>query len=219
MSAYCPQHSGPGRVYRDSTYPGPFPDCRKAWAALREVDAWAAGPGNDRLSVDYQRRYGIDWDSLTAFAGSLTLASIELTIRDRFTFATDGEAGAVICALAGKGGERVIEDFVAWPVDEPHLFATRLGRASVLGSWHLTEPASFQRGALLYAHRTPLAWLQGGCAGICVLDASAAADALQQSLGPILAEDRTHASELLALIQHMPNPPRIGFREKQGMAA
>jgi hypothetical protein len=183
------------------------------------VDAWAAGPGNDRLSIDYQRRHGLDWDSLTAFAGSLTLASIVLTIRDRFAVAPDGEVGAVICALADKGGERVIEDFVAWPVDEPHLFANRMGRASLLGGWHLTEPASFQRGALLYAHRTPLAWLQGGCAGICVIDASAAADALQKSLGPILAEDRKHASELLASIRHLPNPPRIGFREKQGMAA
>ena len=85
-------------------------------------------------------------------------------------------------------------DLIAWS-PRTGLLAAWLGRSALLG-----DACGFRLDAdgALPVHRTPLGWLHAGRQGVVIVNPAAAARELQD-LGPLLAEDITHAAEIEAL--------------------
>jgi hypothetical protein len=76
------------------------------------------------------------------------------------------------------------------------------------------NPASFVHGPCPL-WRTPLRWLQAGCAGAVVLDPIPAGVILARAPGRLAAEDQSHANQLVdsgAAVPHQIVIPRGDFR-------
>lgn len=150
---------------------------------------------------DFIAHEALDLPLVETFAGSITLARCAFSPPPRrFHFDPAGELAVVIEALEIEHGERWIVDHVAWPVDRPSEFAMAAGRADLLGSDQVDNPASFFGGRPLFVHRHPLSWLRAGCCGVVVLDERRAGARLAGALGNLLAENLDHARELHRLM-------------------
>lgn len=162
-----------------------------------------AAPGR----FEYMQEHGLSWDTIDAHAGTLIFRHVQFLPDRRFDFADPGPVAAVIEVLAEDGVTSV--DLVAWPIDDPKLFATALGNARALGLWQARNPATYYGGWPLRIWRTPLAWLRNGCRGAVVLEPGSASCRLAAAPGLIAAEDLTHGRELARLLHPYFDPARI----------
>jgi hypothetical protein len=138
---------------------------------------------------------GIDLDYVTNLAGPIvrTLASIT----PEGCFEIDHSFGETVFAMAvhDEDAETVL-DLVAWSARDPFAFGSTFGAAGVLGLDTLLNPASYDQGPCML-FESPLAWLQGRCAGAVVLDYQEAREALRRAPGPVTTETPEEADSLL----------------------
>ena len=140
------------------------------------------------------RAAGVDLDHVTSLAGPIVRTMASITPEGRFEI--DYSFGEIIFAMAvhGEDAETVI-DLVAWLPRYPEAFGTMFG-AGVLGLDTLLNPASYVQGPCML-FESPLAWLQGRCAGAVVLDYRKAREALRRAPGPVTTETPEAADSLL----------------------
>lgn len=176
-----------------------------------EFQRWADGTVHQ--TVEYMRDHGIAHESVTAFAGCIGLANVEFVGESSFTFPAIGGEPAAVCEVIDFDADNdpVTVDLVAWSWHDPHMFGTATGNGLALGRFNVGNPATYDGGKLLKVHRTPLAWLQSGCGGLCILDRDATGEALGKALGPLLAEDEEHARDLGDAFLGLPYKPRVAF--------
>lgn len=169
---------------------------------------------------DFIAQEALDLRLFDTLAGSLTLARCAFSPPPRrFLIDPAGELAAVIEALEMEHGERWLVDHVAWPVERPSEFAMAAGRADLLGSDQVDNPASFFGGRPLFVHRTPLSWLRAGCRGVVVLDERRAGARLAGALGNLAGEDEEHARQIARITAGMFSPRRIVFPRASASAA
>ena len=157
--------------------------------------AYAELVAASRSSLDYCRANGIDFGATVPGCGGVHVAAIEPTGR-HFEPREDGLLAAWCDALAEDA--QTVVDVVAWPVEQPAHWWTLSGFAPALGMAHASNAATYSFGGALHLHRTPRAWLQAGCNGAAILDASAGARWLLDLSAPrIAAEDDAHAREIM----------------------
>lgn len=147
----------------------------------------------------YIRLHRLDVPTIEAHAGLIAVCLCKFygggnSGESVFQFAADGEPSAVIQALAVDG--RSVMDLVAWPLLQPHLAATAVREADVLGPLNMVR----RGGRPLHVYRTPLAWLKAGCTGCVVLNQDWAAYWLDHAGGPFVAEDVQHGREIRELL-------------------
>ena len=147
------------------------------------------------LWLSYVRAEQLDIIQLAQRAIVVAVTHCRFFAPQRFEFSDAGQLSAVI-EVFGPDDETVI-DLCAWPLKTPEQFATLLGRAAILGSNALINPASWFADQKLRAWHTPLQWLKAGCSGIVPLEQSRRTHRmLGQALGQITCEDRLHCHEL-----------------------
>lgn len=162
--------------------------------------------------LGFVRRHGIDVGRVADFAGATGLVDIIDCGNGRFDWSAPGTATtAFVCEAVDADGETVV-DLVAWPVGRPSYVMTMLGRAALLGMWAAMNPATFYMNKSLTMHRTPLEWLASGCSGAAVVHPGRASWAFLDIPGPILAQDRAHARELLAFARSVVDERQIRVR-------
>jgi hypothetical protein len=142
--------------------------------------------------IDYIDHYNLDQKTILANAGILTLVLARLVpVKGGWTFEfdADGIPSAVVEAiLFDVEREPYVADLVAWPLHDPHTFATAMGPrggADVLGA--LSMP---MRGkSPLQVFRTPLQWLQAGCEGCVPLNEDGGRFWLAKAGGPFVVQN------------------------------
>lgn len=103
-----------------------------------------------------------------------------------------------------------IVDLVAWHPAYPERWALRVGAASWLGC---IEP-QYMDPEPVCIRRSPLAWLRAGCDGLAILSRDPAdAYRLLTGCARLVAEDRTHATELRRLVRQPWPLPGIAVAE------
>ena len=156
--------------------------------------------------LDCIRNNAIDLPTVCRFAGLIAVTHCVFFNHHRFDFADPAEReaqpAAVIEAL-GDDGETVI-DLLAWPIDAPSRFGSLFGDVSMLGAERVDNPASYYAGQHLQIYKTPLRWLQAGCAGAVIVDPHGARIALRRAVGPIAGEDIDHARAIQKLTRLPP---------------
>jgi hypothetical protein len=162
--------------------------------------------GNPTIDwLDYVRNNALDVATVCRFAGLIAVTHCVFYDHRRFDFADPGEreaeAAAVIEAF-GQDAEKVI-DLVAWPLAAPGRIATLFGEAMLLGVDRIANPATYYASQHLQVFKTPLSWLQAGCAGSVIIDPHCARFVLRSALGPIAGEDLDHARAIQKLT-HFP---------------
>ena len=148
---------------------------------------------------DYLKRHHLSLGDVIAHAGFLNVALVRFWTGndgdETFSFDPGGRPAAVIEALLyDNEREPFTADLVAWPLYEPHNFATVMGLndgADVLGPISMVK----RGGKPLRVHRTPLDWLKAGCTG-CVPLKPGARHWLKRAGGPFIADDVEHGIEL-----------------------
>ena len=148
---------------------------------------------------------GIDVRQCQRFCGLVAVLGIVID-PPVFEFHDGGEAGVVIEVL-GDDSETII-DLCAWSLVRPEKHATMFGNAIGLGGYQIANPATYFAGQHLQVHRTPLAWLKAGCAGVVILNRIGASDWLG-SAKLIAAEDQSHGRELAKTLRGVIPPDRI----------
>ncbi len=181
------------------------------WLDLLQVRASLAATGH--LSTAYARRHSIELAAIEVRAGIPVLAALRYQ-PDR-SFDLDGGTLSIVIEARGENLDEVL-DLVAWPLEKPAKFARLYGRAAVLGGAALIGDG-FDDGPLR-VHRTPLAWLQSGCAGVVLLDPARGILVLRDAPGRIAAEDDAHAAELAGLMVASLPLARIVVPEGRGAA-
>lgn len=148
-------------------------------------------------SADYCRTNGIEYAATVPACGGVHLAEVQ---PDGRTFeAREGGIMAAWVEAMAEDAEQVL-DVVAWPVDQPAHWWTLSGFAPALGMAASVNAASYALGGALRLHRTPLAWLQAGCEGACIVDPVAGPRWLLDVEPPRIAvEDEAHAAEVDAM--------------------
>lgn len=142
-----------------------------------------------------------------ACAGWLNVALVKFLHAEdgdnSFHFDPDGVPAVIMEAiLFNSDREPFAADLVAWPLHEPHNFATAMGLndgADVLGA----QNAVARQGQPLKIHRTPLDWLRAGGEG-CVLLKPGARHWLRKAGGPFLCEDVAHGIEVRDFLDNDP---------------
>jgi hypothetical protein len=131
-------------------------------------------------TLAYQKANGISAARFRPTAsdavGLISFADIVDCGNHHLEFGRPGEEaipGIVLEAL-GADGETVV-DLVAWPVDRPEHVMTMFGSCGFLGTFAVTNPASYYMGFALPLFRTPLEFLQVGCVGAVPIVLSIAA--------------------------------------------
>lgn len=152
----------------------------------------------------YVNLHELDLEAVNAYAGILAIVGCKFLGNGAFKFDAGGEPGVVIEVLADDAETTI--DLVAWPVDASEAFATAVGDGYALGIGNVTNAASWALGNVLRIHRTPLAWLQAGCSGVCALDHRFMTHWLRAALGPIAVEDAEHGRQVLAMLNPRPFP-------------
>lgn len=148
------------------------------------------------LWLAYVAREKIDIIALARRSIALAVTPCAFLGRRRFEFGNTGDPLGAVVEVIGPDCVTV-EDLCAWPLRSPGDFATMLGRASVLGSEHLRNPASWAGGVALRAWRTPLEWLQAQGTGIVLLDPRGARPHFAHARGDIQTEDAAHGYALM----------------------
>ena len=111
----------------------------------------------------------------------------------------------------------VLVDVAALSPTAPDEWALRTGDGQLLGADLLREAEVHGAAAPLRVFATPLAWLRGDCAGICVLRWQADIVARLRALGPgavLLADDRASA-EALDEVLRWQGLPRVDVFESE----
>lgn len=90
---------------------------------------------------------------------------------DAFRFDDDGLPALIVPAGEPErgGGWRAIYDLIAFRPEAPARWWSRTGLADALGD--LGDAA--WRGGIVHLHSTPLAWLQAGGKGLCIVNPTA----------------------------------------------
>lgn len=157
-------------------------------------------------AIAYAKDHGFNMKLVEAFAGTLSVRPCSFDGTGFFDFDTQGEPCLVFEVLDEDNASTV--DLAAFALADPTRFGTADGTVGVLGLTNVTNPATWSLGALLKVHRTPLSWLRDGCRGVVITDHQMAPEALSKALGPIAAEDRAHAQDLIELLCKPPVDPR-----------
>ena len=156
--------------------------------------------------LDYVRNSAIDIATVCRFAGMLAVTHCVFYDHRSFDFADpaerEAEPAAVIEAL-GDDGETVV-DLVAWPLEAPDRFCSLFGDVSMLGADRVGNPATYFGGAHLQLYKTPLRWLQAGCARRGDHRSARRAVRAAAGVGPIAGEDIDHARAIQKLTQLPP---------------
>jgi hypothetical protein len=100
----------------------------------------------------------------------------------------------------------ILIDLLAWHPDVPERWATRLDLATWLGA----IPPQYMQPPKVLVHRTPLAWLQSGGRGLCILtrEPREAQSLLLSLRGGIIPENDGHGRKLKRLLERpFPIPP------------
>lgn len=130
--------------------------------------------------------------------GDLAVGDVDLARDGRFEFG--GPDRRLILAVRDRGE---VIDLAALSSTCEDEWALRLGAADFLGVDALYDAQLAERRELrLFA--TPMGWLRGGCAGVCVLDWTPGALAALRGLGPgctIIADNGAKA-KLQAMLAH-----------------
>jgi hypothetical protein len=95
----------------------------------------------------------------------LGVARIAATKGGTYSPDPDGELALIVPAYEGD----VLVDLVAFKSSEPERWWLRTGNGWALGLEYVLDPYLWH-GETAELHKTPLAWLQGGCTGLCVVD-------------------------------------------------
>jgi hypothetical protein len=180
-----------------------MPDPDLPLIAARAELNWRGDPTVDWL--DFIRNNALDVPTVWRFAGVLAVTHCVFYDHRRFDFADPAEREtkpAAVIEAHGDDAETVI-DLVAWPLDAPGRFGSLFGDAMLLGVDRVGNPATYFGGQHLQLYRTPLAWLQAGCAGAVIIDPHGARFVLRRALGPIAGEDLDHARAIQRLT-HFP---------------
>lgn len=112
--------------------------------------------------------------------------------------------GTAHLVLAVRDREGEIEDMLVFRAADPDRWAQRRGAAWLLGADQFHRVRWLDGAGPLRIFGTPLAWLQAGCCGICVLDWCSEAVTALRGLGPavtLVAEDEGAAVALLDLLR------------------
>jgi hypothetical protein len=172
-----------------------------------------------RHLIDYARKHGIDLDRAHDFAGLCAVLPVSDCGGGRFDFLdTDDDIDAFVCEVFGADGETCV-DLVAWPVSNPGRVLTMFGRAVLIGEWMARSAFTYSFDRPLAMHRTPLEWLQAGCEGAAIVEATKAGRVLGDLPGPIAGRDLNHARELVALIDAAFPKNRVLVPANAGRAA
>jgi hypothetical protein len=94
-------------------------------------------------------------------------------------------------------------DLVAWCANDPEKWWLRIGNGWAHGETAIANAKFYWKSLKLYS--TPLAWLQSGCHGGCILD-ERTAQLYLVGLAEIVAEDIEHGVHLRKLLAP-PAPP------------
>jgi hypothetical protein len=125
-------------------------------------------------------------------AGDLLAAQVELLRGGSFAFG--GPDGRLLMIVRGAFGEVV--DVIAWRLDAADAALSLFGSAArgMLGAFNLPPVGEARRVSLV---ATPLDWLRGGGAGICVYDWAAAVPTLRALGEAVTIEAPTALASLL----------------------
>ncbi len=123
--------------------------------------------GISPLVVEYFQRLGLPNRIIYGPRHYIGVARIVTTSDGLFEIHDDGERALIV----PEGVPEVpawdsIHDLIAFLPDEPGRWWRRRGDASLLGASNMTP----WRLSPLVIHATPLSWLQGTAAGICIVD-------------------------------------------------
>jgi hypothetical protein len=149
---------------------------------------------------------GIDMAHALNVAGPIVEHTIVTFDGELFDFAAPDDPHAfhaVVHIVSGDDAESPV-DLVAWTRDHPGRVLRCLGAGVALGADKILNPATYFAGEPLQIHRSPLAWLRAGCAGIVILEPDGVLERLDR-LPPrvepykLLAEDIDHGRELRRL--------------------
>lgn len=152
-----------------------------------------------REYIAYARLHGIDPLKVAGFAGATAILPVIDCGHGRFDWDGQGERfPAFVCEAYDWDGETTI-DIVAWPLDRPRHVMSMFGTAPIMGLWEALNPSTFYMGKALTMHRSPLDWIKAGCTGAAIVKPKLAAYLFLDIFGPIAAQDRQHARELVAI--------------------
>lgn len=131
---------------------------------------------------------GVTAETLVA-AGAVRAARVHFR-RDVYEPAQEGDRGTAVLLIPVYADETII-DICAVDPAPPHRFATRDGRAELLGE----DDNRCLMGGALPVWRNPIHWLRAGCDGVVLLRTQSAWR-LFFHMPRLLAEDFQHAEEL-----------------------
>jgi hypothetical protein len=162
------------------------------------------------------RGQGVDVGAALNIAGPIIEHSVAVFDGQAFDFAAPDDSTA-ICAIVHVVHDDDAEtpvDLVAWTRDRPDRILRCLGAGVALGIDQIKNPATYFASKPLQIHRTPLAWLRAGCAGIVILDAASFRERIDRlSTRPepyrLLAEDLDHGRDLRRLLAPLPRHVRL----------
>jgi hypothetical protein len=143
---------------------------------------------------DYLQTHDLDWDEVTKIAGPICLHLLTYSSNGSFDPHPYGRPSLVHIVTAEDGVTEL--DLVGWSMAAPHVFATRLCVAGVLGADQLLNPATYACNQPCRLWSTPLQWLQEGCKGVVILNYRLALPLLKKAPGSFASECRAHAAEL-----------------------
>jgi hypothetical protein len=178
---------------------------------------------DDRLGqtqlVQYARKHEIDLGRAYTFAGLCAVLPVTDCGGGRFDFRdTTDDVEAFVCEAFGSDGETCL-DLVAWPLGDPCHVLTMFGHAVLLGERQARSAYSYSFNRPLTLHRTPLEWLQSGCEGATIVDATKAGRVLVDLPGRVAARDAQHAREICAMIDTAFPRDRVLIPSNSGRAA
>lgn len=167
---------------------------RMSWAQLARVgDLGVPGPFLAQLTG----------------AGDIAVARVSLAHRGAF-FEVPGPDARLLLAVRDASG--VLVDVVAFRTSDPDDWALRVGLGAVLGAVALEDVerrVCVDGYARMRVFGTPLAWLQGGGAGVCVLDWKVGLSDLTALGETVTLECDRGAGERLEALLRRGNLPRV----------
>jgi hypothetical protein len=122
----------------------------------------------------------------------------------------DGEYAIIVPVM--NGDELV--DLIAFDPRQPAEWFVRLGGEPLLGAGALADQLLEKP---LHIFKTPLSWLQGGCAGVVVADQTRAFVDLATSPNGLVGEDDAHTDELRQVMTEtaLRRLPRFLVRQRE----
>ena len=168
----------------------------KRLAPYRQRLYSVAGPSPELAG--FLNRHRLNQRNVEAYCGVLTVALVAIFGDNRaervFQFDPDGIPAVVIEAFEVDAFSPM--DIIAWPLFQPHLFATAIREVDLLGAANMVR----RNGKPLYVYKTPLDWLKAGCTGCVPINRRWAGHWLDKAGGPFIAQDMEHGREVRELL-------------------